>query len=110
MSLLIDENLSDRLPRSLEDIFPGSLHIRDAGLESTEDDEIWAYAKAHGLAVVTKDKDYYQLSLDRVHPPKVLLIRSGNNPAPEVVALIRAHSEEISRFLQDEETALLSLG
>ena len=69
MSLLIDENLSTRLPGSLQDVFPGSLHVREVGLESTDDDEIWAYAQAHGLSVVTKDKDYFQLSLERGHPP-----------------------------------------
>ena len=80
MSLLIDENLSDRLPRSLQDIFPDSFHVRGVGLESTDDDEIWAYARTQGLAIVTKDKDYFQLSLERGHPPKVVLIRTGNTP------------------------------
>ena len=42
MSLLIDENLSPRLPRALRDIFPASLHVKDPGLEATDDDEIWA--------------------------------------------------------------------
>ena len=39
MSLLIDENLSTRLPRALQDIFPGSRHVGEVGLDSTEDDE-----------------------------------------------------------------------
>ena len=109
MSLLIDENLSDRLPRSLQDIFPDSFHVRGVGLESTDDDEIWAYARTQGLAIVTKDKDYFQLSLERGHPPKVVLIRTGNTPAEGVEALIRGNLAEINRFIQDEETALFAL-
>ena len=109
MSLLIDENLSPQLPRVLQDIFPGSLHVKNVGLESTDDDEIWAYAQRHGLAVVTKDSDYQQLSQQRGQPPKVILIRRGNCPAPEIESLIRNHCDEIRSFLQDEETALLSL-
>ncbi len=109
MSLLIDEDLSPRLPRALQDILPGSQHVKGAGLESTGDDEIWAYAQRHGLAVVTKDSDYQELSQQRGHPPKVLLIRRGNCPAAEVEALIRDRYDEIRGFLQDEITALLSL-
>ena len=109
MSLLADGNLSTRLPISLQDIFPGSLHVREAGLEATDDDEILTYAQAHGFAIVTKDKDYFQLNIERGHPPKVLLIRTGNTPAQRVEALIRGNSAGIIRFLQDEETALLSL-
>ena len=110
MSLLIDENLSPSLPRALQDIFPGSLHVFDIDLEATGDDIIWAYALENRFAIVTKDKDYYQLSLERGYPPKVLLIRTGNTPAAVVVALIRSSENDIRRFLRDEETALLSLG
>ena len=109
MSLLIDENLSRRLPWDLLDIFTGSLHVRNVGLESTGDDEIWDYALTNGLAIVTKDSDYQQLSIERGHPPKVILIRRGNCPATEVEPLIRSNHNTIGRFLEDEETALLSL-
>ena len=110
MTLLIDENLSPRLPLALQDIFPGSLHVFDVDLDATDDDVIWSYALENRFAVVTKDRDYYQLSLDRGHPPKVLLILTGNTLAADVVALIRSSESEIRRFLLDGETALLSLG
>ena len=88
MSLLIDENLSPRLSFLLQDIFPGSLHIETVGLQSTEDDDIWEYAQGRSLIVVTKDSDYGQLSLERGHPPKVILIRIGNCRVREVASLI----------------------
>ena len=109
MSLLVDENLSPRLPRTLQDIFPGSLHVKDMGLESTDDDIIWEYAKLNGLAVVTKDSDYQQMSAERGHPPKVVLVRTGNCAPSEVELLFRDRYDEIRGFLLDEETALLSL-
>ena len=109
MSLLIDENLSPRLARLLQDIFPGSLHIETAGLQSTEDDDIWECALQRSLIVVTKDSDYRQLSLERGHPPKVILIRIGNCRVSEVESLIRNNLDVIRRFLQDDEQALLAL-
>ena len=110
MSLLVDENLSPSLPKALQDIFPGSLHVYDIDLAATDDDIIWSYALENGYAIATKDKDYYQFSVERGYPPKVLLIRTGNAPATVVEALIRNSFEEVSRFLLDEEAALLSLG
>ena len=40
MKLLFDQNLSHRLSKLLEDIFPDSQHVRDRGLKETSDDTI----------------------------------------------------------------------
>jgi predicted nuclease of predicted toxin-antitoxin system len=56
--LLFDQNLSYRLPRRLADLYPGSLHLRDAGLLGTDDGTIWRYAAQHGLTIVSKDRDF----------------------------------------------------
>ena len=37
MKLLFDQNLSPNLPRSLADLFPGSLHVRQIGLRDADD-------------------------------------------------------------------------
>ncbi len=37
MKLLFDENLSHKLVRRLADLFPDSVHVRDAGLKAAED-------------------------------------------------------------------------
>ena len=109
MRLLIDENLSPSLVRLLEDIFPGSLHIETAGLLSTEDDYIWDYAQHRNLIVVTKDRDYRQLSLDRGHPPKVILIRIGNCRVREVEALLRDHYGDIMALERDSARGIIEL-
>ena len=49
MRLLFDENLSPKLPRLLEAIFPNSIHARDCGLLGKTDDDVWSYARAHGF-------------------------------------------------------------
>ena len=109
MSLLIDENLSPQLVRLLQDVFPGSLHIETAGLLSTEDDDIWEYARNRGLTVLTKDSDYRQLSLDHGHPPKVILVRIGNCRVREVESLIRDHYDEIMDLEQDPDRGIIEL-
>ena len=37
MKLLFDENLSHKLVRLLEDLFPNSVHVRDVDLKSADD-------------------------------------------------------------------------
>ena len=44
MSLLFDENLSDELAERLSDLFPGSQHIKEAGLERRDDKAVWEFA------------------------------------------------------------------
>lgn len=54
MKLLFDQNLSTRLPNQLEDIFPGSLHVREVGLIKATDTLIWEYARQHELILISK--------------------------------------------------------
>jgi len=41
MKLLFDQNLSPKLVRLLEDLFPDSVHVRDVGLKSADDLIVW---------------------------------------------------------------------
>jgi len=44
--LLLDQNLSPRLLTALDDLFPGSTHVREVGLQAADDDSVWRYAAA----------------------------------------------------------------
>ena len=62
MKLLFDENLSHKLVRLLEDLFPNSIHVRDVGLKAADDPLVWEYAKDNGFILVSKDADMHQRS------------------------------------------------
>lgn len=63
MRLLIDENLSKRLPMLLADLLPGSTHVDLIGLHGASDEAIWEVARQGGYAIVSKDTDFYQRSV-----------------------------------------------
>src|SRR5205085_7547778 len=107
--LLFDQNLWRRLPALLAAEFPGSDQVYLAGLATAGDRAVWAYAAAHGLAVVSKDKDFALLSAALGPPPKVVWLRIGNGPTRDVVALLRARVADIHAFLADPSSALLEL-
>lgn len=109
MKLLLDQNLSPRLKETLRDRYPGSIHIKDIGLESADDLVVWEYARDRALMIVSKDSDFRQLSFAFGHPPKVIWIRRGNCSTLEIELLLREHYDELSAFFNDETGAFLAL-
>ncbi|WP_169579674.1 DUF5615 family PIN-like protein [Saccharospirillum impatiens] len=47
MKLLLDQNLSHRLVKHLDDFLPGSSQVALLNLGAAPDDKIWQYAKDH---------------------------------------------------------------
>jgi predicted nuclease of predicted toxin-antitoxin system len=109
VKLLLDENLAARLATRIQAEFPGSMHVRDVGLRSESDVDVWEYARLHGFAIVSKDWDFQQLSFVRGSPPKVIWIRRGNCSARDVEQLLRSKAQAIERFGDDQEATLLVL-
>lgn len=51
MKLLLDENLSDRIVSQISDLFPASLHVKEAGLFRAEDSVIAEWATLNGFSL-----------------------------------------------------------
>ena len=109
MKFLFDQNLSCKLIGQLSAHFPDSAHVRDFGLASAPDPDIWAYAKAHGFAIVSKDTDFQQRALLYGHPPRVIWIRLGNCSTSSVAALLRLRGPDIAAFAADPAASFLAL-
>lgn len=89
MKLLLDENLSKRLVPFLQSDFPDSAQVSLVGLEKASDIEIWKYAQENGYVIVTRDADFYELSLHyQVNPPKVIWLRVANVSKDAVLKLL----------------------
>jgi predicted nuclease of predicted toxin-antitoxin system len=78
MKLLLDENLSRRVVPFLQAAFPGSSQVILEGLERASDLEVWKHAMDNGFVVVTKDSDFYELSLLYGPPPQVVWLQICN--------------------------------
>jgi len=93
----------------LADLYPDALHVSTAGLSSASDLDIWNFASANGLVVVTKDRDFQEFSLDMGHPPKVIAITIGNCSTRRIEGLLRTQAVLITHFIEDETRSLLIL-
>ena len=112
MKLLFDANLSPALVSALGTEYPNSAHVCDVGLRTASDVEIWNYAKANGLAIVSKDTDFRERSFVEGFPPKVIWLDVGNAGTEQIVALLRRERPRTDQFerLPDASLLILSLG
>jgi len=95
--------------KSLADLFPDSVHVKDFGMEQADDRLIWERAKQGDLIIVSKDSDFYQRSLLFGYPPKVIWIKRGNCPTRQVEFILRGHFDRIEQFNNDTQSGCLIL-
>src|SRR5262249_24959906 len=109
MKLLFDQNLSPKLVNRLADLFPDSTHVQSVGLDGSDDNQTWEPARLNGLAIVSKDEDYNNLSVIRGSPPKVIWLQLGNRKTAQVEAVFRARFADIEAFETDSTVGTLVL-
>lgn len=85
MKLLLDQNLSRKLVKQIEEAYPGTCHLTTVLAAESTDREIWLYTEANDFVIVTKDDDFEQRSVLLGHPPKVIWIRLRNCRTSDVV-------------------------
>lgn len=110
MKLLLDQNLSRRIPGLIGDLFPGSDHVASLGLDRATDELVWNHAAKEGFAIVSKDSDFHQMSLVRGFPPKVVFLKVGNCTTDLIVSVIRKHEGDFREFHADRSASLLIVG
>jgi predicted nuclease of predicted toxin-antitoxin system len=109
MKLLLDQNLSHKLCSRLADAFPGSVQARLIGMDQSDDAQLWQYAKAHGLVIVTQDVDFVNMSLLHGHPPKIIWLRCGNQPSSVIETILRTNLTSIRAFAADNQAGFMEL-
>ncbi|HEV7224119.1 MAG TPA: DUF5615 family PIN-like protein [Pirellulales bacterium] len=109
MKLLFDQNLSYRLVASLAAEYPGSVHVRNVGLATADDEDVWNYARANGFCIVSKDSDFQQRALLYGYPPKVIWVRIGNCSTAVAEGALRARQTDVLTFGADPSAAILVL-
>jgi predicted nuclease of predicted toxin-antitoxin system len=103
MKLLFDQNISFRIIGKLQDIMPTASQVRLLGLENRTDFEIWDFAKANDYSIITFDTDFYDISLIKDTPPKIIWLRFGNTSTTQLASYIRSNLELIKEFIQNAD-------
>jgi predicted nuclease of predicted toxin-antitoxin system len=62
-AFLIDNNLPSSLVDWLGERGIDAIHVKGVGLANASDNEVWEYAQAYALSIVTKDTDFDRLAI-----------------------------------------------
>lgn len=110
MKLLLDANLSHRLTTKLLSHFEQCYHVDFIGLElPAQDIGIWNFAKQHNLIIVTNDSDFYYLLNQKGFPPKIVLLKTGNQSNNYIESLLVKHSKDIYDLAHSTDYGFLEI-
>ncbi|MDR1746061.1 MAG: DUF5615 family PIN-like protein [Tannerella sp.] len=110
LRLLLDANISWRSVGALRKVFDDCRHVDDIGLTvPAKDTEIWNFALQEGMIIVTNDDDFMHLSATKGFPPKVVLLRTGNQSRQFIEQMLLSQKENIALFANAAEYGILEI-
>ena len=109
MKYLLDQNISFRVAKLLEELSYESVHVSSVGLKNSTDFEIWNYAQQNDYVILTHDIDFDDLCAKYGFPPKIIRLKTGNLSNKDTAELIVRHNKEIGEFFLNEEIGLMVL-
>jgi predicted nuclease of predicted toxin-antitoxin system len=110
MKLLLDANISWRLTVKLKSHFEDCFHVDHIGLNiPASDTDIWNYALANDLIIVTNDDDFLNFLNIKGFPPKVILLRTGNQSNNYIEMILIKHKADIKVMFDLPHYGLLEI-
>ena len=103
MKLLLDQNLSHRIVKSLLSVYPDSTQVTLLAMGRSTDKEIWQYARDHDYAVVTLDADFHEYSLLWGGPPLIIWLKCGNQPKQVILNKLLENYKIIEQSVENTD-------
>src|ERR1044071_9827337 len=110
MNILVDQNISFRVIKKIENVLPEVNHINEFDLVNASDHEIWEFARTNGYCILTFGSDFIEISMVRGFPPKVIWLRIGNTSTEVVARKLISEQNRIKEFLKAPASAILQIG
>lgn len=109
MKLLLDQNISKKLVRKLQEYFPNSIHIASIKLNKANDIEIWNYAKANNFTIVSQDADFFEILIMRGHPPHVVWLKMGNTSSLNILNKLISNRKKIVELQENNFSGCIEI-
>lgn len=92
---ILDENLPSTVPIWNDEKF---IHVLDIS-NKFSDGDIWNYAVANKLIIITKDVDFYNRYMSSLNSPKIIWFRTGNIKKKEFYKFVEQIWIEIEEMI-----------
>ncbi len=109
MKLLLDENLSRRIVPFIQGLYPNSTQVALVGLEQSDDKTIRQYAIDNDFVIVTKDADYYDMTVLYGQPPKIIWLKTGNQSKAATIKILQDNQQAIEQALIMDDKACIEI-
>lgn len=96
MNFLVDANLPRKLSWFNK---PGFVFVADWG-DNISDSEIWDYAIANSLIILTRDSDYFYRMIQAKTFPKVIYFRLQQHGRKDLEEYLSVHWEQICTLIR----------
>jgi predicted nuclease of predicted toxin-antitoxin system len=100
MKLLIDENVSFRIVKQLNELFPDSLKNGFS---------IYQYAKDNNFTIVTFDEDFIEIQALKGFPPKIIWLRMGNSSTLNILHKLSINVQSIKDLSNNTQLSILEI-
>jgi predicted nuclease of predicted toxin-antitoxin system len=110
VKLLLDENLSWRIKKTLSPFFEEIVHASDLKITQPANDiSIWNYAKKNSFTIISKDDDFEKIVLLRKAPPKSIYLKTYNLNTKKLAKLITDSKDKIIEFENSKENDIFEI-
>jgi predicted nuclease of predicted toxin-antitoxin system len=94
--LQLDANISWRITNTIALHFEGSIHVEQTSLQKPAKDlDIWNFALQNSYVIVTNDEDFIHLINTRNYPPKLILLKTGNQSSRFIAETLIKHNTKM---------------
>lgn len=109
MKLLLDQNISYKLTKLLQDYYADIAQVGRLGMAQTEDAMIWQYARVNDYMIVTFDSYFQERNLISGNPLKVIWLKIENTHTENIARLLIENQSKIQDFYTDDSYACIEI-
>ena len=94
----------------LEDLPVNVRHVTRTDLAiPAEAPDIWEWARVNSYLIITNNEDFYRLAGSYVFPPKLVMLRTGNQSTTYLASLLRQKLDVIVQLVESHTEGVLEL-
>lgn len=104
MNIWIDAQISPKIAKWIsQELGFQCIAVRDLGLLTADDKDIFLKAKENNAVIITKDSDFVNLYRQLGNPPKIIYLTCGNTSNDHLIEIFKKNLVKAIEILTGDE-------